>query len=415
MLNVCRRSLAALPSVVAGLLVMACGGSDGSAVEAGTGNGTGNGNGNGASSSGGSGLSLGGGGPGPGSDNGSGGSSTTPITPGSECAKGTAAADAIPAVVQMVIDISGSMLYAADPDDVFGFGPSKWDITSEALVDAVAKLPASVAVGVNFYPNGESDDECLFNEVGLPIALLGEADSKQRRNFEAAIYGASPVGGTPTHGAFLFGAETVKASDLAGKRFVLLITDGVPTYNLDCSGDGTTGVENGPLIAAVASAHGADGISTFVIGSPGSEEARGDLSQMASKGGTAKAACDDGGPKYCHLDMTTADDFAAALASGLAEVAGAIGTCEYTVPSPPKGLELDNSLVNVLYTKGDGSQSSIPQDAVGDCKSGWQYDDPTAPSKITLCGADCEAVKADQGAKIDVIFGCKTETNVPVK
>jgi hypothetical protein len=113
--------------------------------------------------------------------------------------------------------------------------------------------------------------------------------------------------------------------------------------------------------------------------------------------------------------MTTASDFATALSAGLAEVAGAIGTCEYAVPSPPKGLELDTSLVNVLYTKGDGSQSSIPQDAVGDCKSGWQYDHPTDPSKITLCGSDCETVKADQGAKIDVIFGCKTETNVPVK
>jgi hypothetical protein len=113
--------------------------------------------------------------------------------------------------------------------------------------------------------------------------------------------------------------------------------------------------------------------------------------------------------------MTQASDFAAALAAGLAEVAGAIGTCEYAVPSPPAGLELDTSLVNVLYTKGDGSQSSIPQDAKGDCASGWQYDDPAAPTKITLCGSDCEAVKADQSAKIDVIFGCKTETNVPVK
>jgi hypothetical protein len=50
---------------------------------------------------------------------------------------------------------------------------------------------------------------------------------------------------------------------------------------------------------------------------------------------------------------------------------------------------------------------------MGDCASGWQYDDADNPSKITLCGSDCDAVKADQGAKIEVIFGC--ETNVPVK
>jgi hypothetical protein len=176
-----------------------------------------------------------------------------------------------------------------------------------------------------------------------------------------------------------------------------------------------TGVENGPLIQAVASAHDSDAISTFVIGSPGSEPARGDLSQMASKGGTARPGCSDTGPEYCHLDMTSATDFAAALASGLAEVAGAIGTCEYTVPPAPAGLELDTMLVNVRFTKGDGTQSLIGQDAVGDCASGWQYDNPMNPTKITLCGSDCDAVKADQGAKIDVIFGCRTETTVPVK
>jgi hypothetical protein len=406
-MNTHRLPFAVVPIVLAGFLVTACGGSDGSEVDGSNGNGTGNVGGNGQ-------PNLGNGGNGPGS-NGSG--ATTAITPGSECAKGTAAADAIPAVVQMVIDTSGSMNWDEDGDQSPGFGNSKWDITSEALIAAVKKLPASVAVGLNFYPNGASEqgNDCINNEIGLPIALLGDANSRQRRNFNAAIALAFPNGGTPTHAAFEFGSKTVKASQLNGKKFVLLITDGVPTFRLDCSGDGMTGVENAPLIAAVKAAHDADGISTFVIGSPGSDEARGDLSQMASVGGTAKAGCSDSGPSYCHLDMTESNDFAAALAAGLAEVAGAIGTCEYAVPSPPTGLELDTSLVNVLLTKGDGTRSSIPQDAKGDCASGWQYDDPAAPTKITLCGSDCEAVKADQSAKIDVIFGCKTETNVPVK
>ena len=401
----------AVPLVAAAFALAGCSGKDGSEVEPGNASGSSNGTGgtNGQ-------PNLGNGGNGVG-NNGSGAGMNAPITPGSECAKGSAAADAIPAVVQMVIDISGSMLWAPGTEDDPPFGESsKWDITSEALKDAVAKLPASVAVGLSFYPNNPSRRECINNEIGLPIALLGEAMSQQRRSFAAAIDRAQPDDGTPTHAAFLFGADTVKASDLAGKKFVLLITDGVPTFNLDCSGDGQTGVDNAPLIAAVDAAFkDASSVSTFVIGSPGSEDARGDLSQMASRGGTAKAGCSDAGPTYCHLDMTTAMDFAEALSAGLAEVAGQIGTCEYAVPSAPAGLELDPSLVNVLYTKGDGSQVSVPQDAKGDCSSGWQYDDPTAPTKITLCGTDCSTVQADQSAKIDVIFGCKTETNVPVK
>lgn len=404
-----RLSLAvALPAALSAVLAISCGGSDGSEVEGGN-NGTGNStNGSGAQ------PSLGGGN---GNGNGNGGTgAVTTITPGSECAKGSAVANAIPAVVQMVIDISQSMTQGADGAMRPPRGMSKWDITSAALKDAVGKLPASIAVGINFYPNRSQGNSCIRNQIDLPIALLGAANSMQRRSFNSAIDRASPNGGTPTHAAFEFGLQTVQASDLTGRKFVLLITDGKPTYNLDCSGDGMTGVENAPLIAAVDAAFkDQNSVSTFVIGSPGSEDARGDLSQMASKGGTAKAGCSDGGPNYCHLDMTSAPDFGAALSAGLAEIAGQIGMCEYAVPPPPAGEAIDPLLVNVLYTRADGTQATIPQDAEGSCKSGWQYDDNNNPTKITLCGTDCDAVKADQGAKIDVIFGCVRETNVPVR
>jgi hypothetical protein len=345
------------------------------------------------------------------------GGGVTTITKDQACADSSAAADAIPAVVEMVVDTSGSMNWAPGTDMNPPRGQmSKWDITSVALKDAVAKLPASVAVGVNFYPNTRGDDPCIQNRIALGIDLLGAANSTQRRNFNRAIDDANTQGGTPTHAAFLFGSQTVAASMVAGQKFVLLITDGVPTRSLDCSGDGQTAVDSAPLIAAVGdSFKQADSVKTFVIGSPGSEAARGDLSKMATAGGTASPGCSDAGPNYCHLDMTTADDFAAALADGLAAIAGQISTCEYAVPPPPNGKTINPGQVNVLYTKGDGTESSIGQDATGTCASGWVYDDPQNPSKITLCGADCDAVKADQGAKIDLIFGCDTETTVPVK
>lgn len=350
-------------------------------------------------------------------DDGSGDGMTTPITPDQACATSSATADAVPAVVQMVVDTSGSMEWAPGLDGFPAFlEPSKWDITAAALKDAVAGLSASVAVGVSFYPETSADSSCILNRVALPIALLGDPDSAQRRNFSAAIDDVYPQGGTPTHAAFVFGAETVAASALAGRKFVLLITDGVPTYTLECGGDGQEAVENAPLIEAVTDAYAsADAISTFVIGSPGSEDARGDLSKMATAGGTATPGCSDNGPDYCHLDMATADDFAAALAAGLQEIAGRISSCEYAVPEAPDGKSIDPRQVNVLYTQGDGSMKSIPQDATGTCESGWMYDTPSAPSKITLCGSDCAAVTADQGAKIELIFGCDTQTNVPVK
>jgi von Willebrand factor type A domain len=399
-----RRSFFVAIPALAAALAISCGGSDTSNVTGGDGTGASN-TGTGGSIN----LNT----SGNGSLQSSGGSVMT-IGRDAACADGSGVGDAIPAVVEMVIDISGSMLWGADGNHRPPRGMTKWDITSAALKAAVAKLPASIAVGINFFPNNPARNSCIRNRIDLPIALLGANNSAQRRGFNTAIDNANPSDGTPTHAAFKFGAETVAASKLNGRKFVLLITDGIPTYPLDCSGDGMAAVDNQPLIDEVATAS-TSAISTFVIGSPGSEDARSDLSQMASKGGTAKAGCADAGPNYCHLDMTTATDFGAALTAGLADVAGQIGTCEFTVPPAPAGKTLDPKLVNVLYTQTDGTESSIPQDAKGDCASGWKYDDDNAPTKITLCGSDCDRVKADGGAKIDVIFGCTTETNVPVK
>jgi hypothetical protein len=409
--NVRRSVFVALPAVLAALVAISCGGSDTSNVNGGSGTPDGTATG----SSGGPNLGNGTGGPGT-AGTGSGGGVMT-ITPNQACATSSATADAIPAVVEMVIDISGSMNWVPGTmNNPRRNQQSKWDITGTALKNAVAKLPASVAVGINFFPNNPRGNNCIRNRIDLPIALLGAATSMQRSSFDNAINNANPSDGTPTHAAFLFGVKTVTASTLMGRKFVLLITDGIPTFNLDCSGDGMTAVDSAPLISAVDAAFkDKNSVSTFVIGSPGSEDARSDLSQMATKGGTAKAGCSDKGPNYCHLDMTTATDFGAALAAGLAEVAGQISTCEYTVPPAPKGRTINPRQVNVLYTKGSGGQSSIPQDATGKCQSGWTYDNPQNPTKITLCGSDCDAVKADQGAKIDLIFGCDTQTNVPVK
>jgi hypothetical protein len=402
-----RHSLFIAVPALAAVLVVSCGGGDTSNVEGGPGSGANTGK---AGS-----ISIGTAGNGT-LPNGTGGGVTT-ITKDQACADSSAAADAIPAVVEMVVDTSGSMNWAPGTEMNPPRGEdSKWDITGVALKAAVAKLPASVAVGINFYPNTDNSMPCIQNRIALGIDLLGPANSTQRRNFNRAIDGANPEGGTPTHAAFLFGSQTVAASMVEGQKFVLLITDGVPTRTLDCGGDGKKAVDSAPLIAAVGDSFmPPSGIKTFVIGSPGSEDARGDLSKMATAGGTATPGCSDAGPNYCHLDMTTASDFAAALADGLAAIAGQIGTCEFMVPADPAGKKLDPKLVNVLFTHGDGKETSIPQDAKGDCASGWKYDDDDNPTKITVCGSDCDAVKADQSAKIEVIFGCTTETNVPVK
>ncbi len=402
---------AALPCGFAALLALACSEDpDGSTVEGGDANGKGNGT---AAA----GPHLTGLGTGGTSGVGSSGA-TVPVAKNDACVTNSQTADAIPAVLQLVVDTSGSMDWPPgwmpeDQNDQPPPGETKWEITRVALKEAVAKLPATVALGLNFYPNDPGRNSCIRNRIEVPIALLGAAASAQRTDFDDAIDAASPDGGTPTHAAYRFGAETARASDLEGRKFVLLITDGIPTYTLECEGGGLEAVDSQPLIDEATQVF-EDGISTFVIGSPGSEAARADLSRIASEGGTAAAGCSDMGPAFCHLDMTQAPDFGAALAAGLGQIAGRISACEYAVPQAPSGQSIDPGRVNVVYTKADASEHSIPRDpSAMECNSGWQY---TADmSKIMLCGADCDAVKADPTAKIELLFGCVTSTGEPPK
>jgi hypothetical protein len=81
--------------------------------------------------------------------------------------------------------------------------------------------------------------------------------------------------------------------------------------------------------------------------------------------------------------------------------------CEF--PLPPDTSKYDKDLVNVNYTKGDGSGTLDLKRSIG-CKDGigWDYDSEPKPTKLVLCGSTCEQVKKDGLAKIDVVLGCPT-------
>lgn len=339
-----------------------------------------------------------------------GGAGAPPVGEGDACVADSATADARPAVVQMVVDISGSMDRTPGGDSSQG-SDSKWDITREALIDSVVGLSDTTAIGVNFYPNVRRGDGCIRNQVGVPLAELGGAPSTQRTRFESAVNSAEPRGGTPTHAAFRFGVETLAARSLDGERFILLITDGVPTYTLTCGGNGEDKVDSGPLIAEAGQVLSTQGVKTFVIGSPGSENARDDLSRIASAGGTARASCSDAGPEYCHFDMTTEQDLGAALRKALTEIAGQIASCEYDIPAPPSGQVLDPARVNLVYTSAAGAVETILRDPSSGCTEGWQYS--ADGRSIVLCGPTCDRVKDDRGGKVELLFGCRTEVAVP--
>jgi von Willebrand factor type A domain-containing protein len=319
------------------------------------------------------------------------------------CVGQEAGTELAPTVVELLVDTSLSMDERAP-----GSNRSKWIETRRVVLDAIDLMPATTSVGVVFYPDVEvGAPVCFDSDADVAIAGLGSGSSAQRRQIRDAFERESPRGSTPTHDAYRYALDQLASSSGVGQRFLVLITDGTPTYLLGCEGSGTPQdpADPAPLIPEAASALGR-GIKTFVIGSPGSEDARRSLSQMAQAGGTASAGCtNEGRPHYCHFDMTAEEDFASGLRDALASISGIALSCAYDIPDPPSGDTLDLSKVNVLFTPPGSEQELIRQSAPGTCTDGWQYSEDQ--TRVLLCGATCDRVSSSAGL-VSLEFGCTT-------
>jgi hypothetical protein len=374
----------------------------------------------------GSGASAGGSGPGPvvvtGGANGgitdqNGG--TRPLTPeqvkqieDGACAGWSTEGEPLPSVLMLVVDVSGSMDEAAPG----GGGRSKWDVTQDALRQAIDDLPNSTSLGVLYYPNGPTPasntpgdaSRCVNTNAMVDIALLTPTHrNRVRQSLDAAVIRNY----TPTHDAYSYALENglIPYSSQAPK-YMLLITDGAPTMSLGCvrPGGGVVDMPTQPIIDDVAAA-ASQGVKTFIIGSPGSEESeesgmdmRPWLSRAAIEGATAVPGCSANGPNFCHMDMTQEPDFAAALRAGLGSVATQIAPCTYAIPAPPAGMSIDPGAVNLIVHSSSGSILVLP-DGQGACSEGWRYD---SQGNVELCNATCAAVQADGTARVELLFGC---------
>jgi Mg-chelatase subunit ChlD len=293
---------------------------------------------------------------------------------------------------------------------------TKLAATQTALNQSFMALPDGVNVGLIFFPHVTIGAmPCFDSTVEVPIAAL---DAAQRATLTTQVSGTMADGSTPTHDAYNFAVQTIQASQAVGDKYIVLITDGEPTYTLGCVGTGMAGqmLDNTPLINAVQAAYTSDGIKTFVIGSPGSESARTPLSTMARVGGTGPAGCSDTGPMYCHFDMTTSTNVAASLTAALGAIQQQIPVdCSFDLPPPPSGMMLDLTNVNVTVVNDDMSQTPIARDPNNDCATeGWVYEpNASAPTGVKLCGALCDMVKSESSPKIDVTFGCAPRVNPP--
>lgn len=299
-----------------------------------------------------------------------------------------------------VLDRSGSMA-----DD------SKWTTVRIVVADVMVNLGPRANFGVVIFPNPNSDQcapglEVLSTRPGdSPAGTQGPTTTAMLK-----LTSGQPGGGTPTAATLQDAIPTLTA--LKGRTFVILATDGGPNCDAAAICDSTLCIDNiesvpgcppngapnccdpsiyGPLdcldeqptIAAVQ-AIAAAGVSTYVIGVPGSGPYAGLLDQLATAGNTARSS----EPAYYPVDSYDQTAFESALSQIAAKITG---TCTLALGSPPP----DPTHVNVYF-----DNVAVPADPV----NGWVLSGAT----ITLMGTACTEVVSGAVLNVRVVAGCPT-------
>jgi hypothetical protein len=348
-----------------------------------------------------------------------------------ECAVDSYDGELVPLDMMILMDRSGSM----EDKVAAGSAIDRWSATTGALRDFIkAPMGGEVGVGVQFFPipyegpmpvplmSGgcelQSDDcgpysncqELLpgnppttmcsvitnmpqstcapqdYIEPAVPIVALPAGVDE----VESAIALELPAGGTPMTPAFqgamsyLINHATANPERL---HVMVLASDGEPAgcgagNKAEAVGEiAKRGLENTPEI------------KTFVIGIGILSK----LNLIAYQGGTDEAILVEGD--------NTGDEFL----NRLNEIRNGLVACNYTIPVPTSGVPNFDE-VNFKYAPEDSDGEWLPrvdsEAACGD-EPGWYYDNPAEPTRMIMCSASCEQIKAD-GGTVEIGIGCET-------
>jgi hypothetical protein len=324
--------------------------------------------------------------------------------------------------VLVLLDKSGSM---GKPG--LGSTTSKWDVMKSALNTALGKARLTMNFGLDLFPRADVTSACAGEACCQTAALTDPLTVPVGPGTDtvplisAALGASTPAGGTPTAAALSRALDYYTTGDgrnLAGDKYVLLVTDGGPncdtakvsscdatkcTRNLDpdpncnqttnccstsalavnCLDDGSVNTE----ILLLAQA----GIQTIVVGIPGSDPYVQYLNEFAQSGGMPRIG---GSTAY----YAVADS---AGAQGLADTLHAITvdlvkSCVIMYTTPPQ----DPMQISVLV-----DCAIVPRNPTdGGDGSYWTLD--TSAMIITLGGPVCDYIVNTGASRIDYVFGC---------
>jgi hypothetical protein len=333
----------------------------------------------------------------------------------SGCATATAHTHKDPVYLVFVIDGSGSMTMS-----------NKWSSLVPALDaifdDMLAQNDTQLGVGIVVFSDTQDPTSGSGPYPSSKDVFIAYVDQVQHDALRARYDTSQPSGGTPTlpalNGAYHLLENLVALPPLPknGKKVVVLMTDGVPNVG------GTQQQCLDAISAELAKSAPQGPIQTFAVGIgpfPSTDTMDYDpgfMGHVAVAGGTAPPGCNPGETqnvsKVCHFQITPNNkpvgqikqDFIDAINA----IRGQVQACEYSLELTDGGAGVvDPTLVNVVFTDKAGSLHVFLQDPT----DGWTYDDPNNPTKVLLHGAACSEVKGDPAGKVQVILGCKTQSN----
>lgn len=114
-----------------------------------------------------------------------------------------------------------------------------------------------------------------------------------------------------------------------------------------------------------------------------------------------------GGLRFPVCETTSYDAVFQAAAQGV--IASAELACDFQPPAPPAGQNYTDSYVE--YTSGAGAVEYLRAVPPGGTCGSSLYTISPQTGRILLCPDACERVKADTGAKLDVVYACGSPIN----
>jgi hypothetical protein len=308
------------------------------------------------------------------------------------------------------------------------FGTSvttRWDATKSALSEALNGMRI-LNVGLDLFPAAEVPFSCGTGMPGGsdpccatqdPTAALEVPIGSGRERVAEILFkldSTSPAGGTPMAAALrraYYQFTTGPGAALAGDKYVLLVTDGGPNCNpnvatecgpsqctrnldgiaADCTSTGpsccnsptlyTSCLDDEAVRAEIERLLGV-GVSTFVVGIPGSEPYLAQLNAFAQAGGHAQPASISGATYYEAAEPSQLTEMLRDIMASL------VPTCELPTAVPI----------------GDPSNVFVFKDCVRIPDTDWCAWGGT--KLITLQGATCEQSKLTGERSFDYMYGC---------